>query len=456
MNSRHIALLMALAAGILGLADCGLQHETLAGGTTTETEALIIGSLQKSDGSSAVGARVRIRPVGYLPSGPADSVRYGDITADSLGRILWKANDSGLFDLEANLGDTLGTLIRNISPGKESRNLAGILERAGSLRVHLLSPDTGKAYTLRLYGLERFATADSLGRFRLSLPAGQYRAVLSGGSAAVPLILDSIHVESGKETLVDSVSFPPSDSGLLGYWPFEEAAGEIVTDVSDHAYFGNMKGGQWVPGKIGSAIQFTAGQGYLDLGVPDPDVFAFKAEDDFTFAAWAKVGNTIPNRGVARRIISKQKTGAYAAFLRIFPDGQPGFAFNAPKPAAKASATLAASAIGVRDLKAPVNVGDGGWHHLAGTVHQGRLSVYVDGTLRASAMNDSLKTVNTYTDYNDHRAPLYPDTGLDGHLMIGCVESGIDGFDGSIDEVRIYDRALGQREILLLARPPSP
>lgn len=442
-------------AAALGLSGCGLKNDSLAGGTTTETEALILGTITRQDGALAAGARVRIRPVDYLSDNRTDSAAYGDVIADAQGRFRWVAKDQGPFNLEASQGGTLGALIRDISPGKESRELAGVLDTVGALRLNLLAPIPGVVYILRVTGMERYVEADALGSFQVSLPAGNYRLVLTGGTSDVtPLVIDDALVERGKVRVLDSLRFPRLDSALLGYWPLEEGSGESIGDKSGNGYFGSMKGAKWVAGKVGGAIQFNQGQGYVDLGVPNPDPFAFDAGMDFSYMAWVKVGNTIPNRGVARRIISKQKNGSYASFLRIFPGGHPGFGVNLPKTLPKGSAAVAAT---VRDLIAPVNVGDGGWHHIAGIFRQGRLSIYVDGKLAASALSDSLKSVSTFTDYNDHSPLLYPDPGTDGHLVLGCVNSGVDGFDGMMDEVRIYARALAPAEILQLADPlPLP
>ncbi|GEM_PF-4890317 len=443
-----VIAMVAMAATLMLLA-CGQKDASLAGGTTTETEAAIIGVLKNPDGKAAVGARIRIRPVGYL-AGP-DSSAYPDLIADAQGRIQWTAKTGVLYNLEADSGLSLGTFIREISPGKESRNLIGVLDTVGSLDVRLLAPAPGVTYVLRVYGMERYVTADSLGRFRISLPAGDFRVAITGSAPTVtPMVLDSVHIDRGKTRLIDSLRLPALDSALIGYWPFEEGSGEIIGDASGHGLTGHMKGASWVPGKAGGAIRFINGQGYVDLGAATVNLVNFRKEDDFTFAAWVKPGNPIPNRGVARRIISRQKKGAASFFLRIFPDSHPGFASHPVPAPGKISA---AQGPATNDLKAPVNLGDGGWHHVVGIQKQNRVYVFVDGKERAASSRDSLVTVTTYIDYDDKSPLLYPDPGMDGHLVIGCVESGIDGFDGSIDEVRVYGRALTPQEVYQLASP---
>jgi hypothetical protein len=435
------------------LGGCWLKNDSLAGGTSTETEALVLGTFLNPDGSQAVGASVRIRPIEFLSQSNPMPKNQVDLIADAKGQIHWDTKDTGLYNLEVIAGTKLGTLIRNVSPGKESHNLRAMLDTVGSLRLNLLFPVLGNVYTLRVFGVERAIVADSQGSFRVTLPAGEYRLIITGTPGLItPLVINRAVVERGREVLLDSLRFPKLDSALISYWPFEEGAGEIVGDGSGNKYVGNLKGATWVQGKIGGAIQFTKGQGYVDFGIPSPDAFAFGPVRDFTFAAWIKLGNPIPNRGFARRIISKQKNSDYAFFLRVFPDGYPGFAANGGNPVAKESSV---SNVGVGDLRAPISVADANWHHLAALRKLGRLWIYVDGKEWASARRDSLKTDGSFIDYNDHSPLLYPDPGLDGHLVIGCVESGIDGFDGIIDEVRIYDRGLTPQEIQQLAHPFS-
>lgn len=442
MRMRMVAV---FAAG-LQLVACNVPESQVSGGTSTDTEASIMGTVTMPDESPAAAARLRFRGTGYLSSLVDDSSASGDIVADSLGRFRFATGDAGPFDIEVATGGGLGALIRGVVPGRESRNMTTVVQPTGSCRLMLAEAAPGVAYSLRAFGLERYESADSAGSFRITLPAGTYRLLITGGEMDPPLLLENVEVVSGKEGLLDSLRFPKPDSGLLGYWPFEAGSGNVIADGSGNSRTGRALGVQWAGGKVGGAIGFSEGQGFVDLGAPAPNPFDFGRETDFTLAAWVKVGNKIPNRGVARRIISKQLSGI-GYFLRVFPNGNPGLGSNPPK-AAKGSA---APPVATRDLIAPIDVADGAWHHLAGVSSGGRLQIYVDGELRASAWRDSIKTVTTFENYDDKSPVKYPDAGLEGHLLLGCASSGQDGFDGLIDEVRIYDRAVTGPEMRLLS-----
>ena len=74
------------------------------------------------------------------------------------------------------------------------------------------------------------------------------------------------------------------------------------------------------------------------------------------------------------------------------------------------------------------------WHHYAGTYDGGTVRLYMDGRPVAStAYSGSIKV-------DARRLCIGWDEGQSGRY-----------FNGSIDEVRIYDRALGSREVKELA-----
>ena len=77
---------------------------------------------------------------------------------------------------------------------------------------------------------------------------------------------------------------------------------------------------------------------------------------------------------------------------------------------------------------------NGSWHHVAGTFDGTQLRLYVDGSLADSM--DYTGTIATTT---------YP-------VNIGRNSQNTDRlYEGAIDEVRIYNRALTEGEILFLA-----
>nr|WP_237103472.1 sialidase family protein [Nonomuraea sp. MG754425] len=75
---------------------------------------------------------------------------------------------------------------------------------------------------------------------------------------------------------------------------------------------------------------------------------------------------------------------------------------------------------------------DGTWHHLALRRHAGNLTLFVDGR-QISATSGSAGTIST-----------------DGPLYLGQQLDGTNRFHGSMDEFRVYDRALSTAEVVVL------
>jgi len=92
----------------------------------------------------------------------------------------------------------------------------------------------------------------------------------------------------------------------------------------------------------------------------------------------------------------------------------------------------------IRTLK---RVNDGQWHHLAGVVEGNTWKLYLDGRLQGVV----------------HSSSIRPDLQNSDPFTIGYYYRGDNGchcyFNGIIDEVILYNRALTDREIRVLANP---
>lgn len=199
-------------------------------------------------------------------------------------------------------------------------------------------------------------------------------------------------------------------TGLLAFWSFEEGAGLVATDGSGHGHDGVLSGGAgWTDGYLGSALSFPAGadEVRVDHGGALGTLHAL------TVSAWVK----------------SPQTESFASIIDCRHELDEGYDFyldDQGLPFARINGTT---------LTGTTPVGDQTWHHLALVWDGSRLAIYVDGSEDAHQFiaEPPIETA----------APLL----LGSHFALG----GTFGFEGTLDEVKIYDRALGHDEILELS-----
>jgi hypothetical protein len=242
------------------------------------------------------------------------------------------------------------------------------------------------------------------------LEPGIYRATVTvsrgpdGDTTAVPVAL--------------RVAAPADD--LVGAWSFDESSGSTVSDSSGHGNDGTITGAQRTSvGVAGGALAFDG----TDDRVEIPDSASLDLSEGMTVEGWVR-----PNvlAGGARPLAVKEDD-----------DDEPLWGLDAANtgglPSGQAFTDVARSAHGSTKV-APVPT----WTHLATTYDGTQIRLYLNGRLVGSAAQ---------------RGPLA--TGP-GPLRIGAGAWG-ERFDGLIDEVRVYDRALTAGEIRLdLGTPISP
>ena len=248
---------------------------------------------------------------------------------------------------------------------------------------------------------------------------------------------------TGNNTLNTDLKYPPRGDiqlGLVGHWTFDDVkvdldAGEVY-DSSNTANTNNLTGilrgnATTSPdGKLGQCLQLNGGSDYVLIG-DELDL----VESDMTIAAWIKADQFVASGGIVNKggnyrlasggnvEVSNQIAGGALAYKPDGPDGP--------------EVTPAQHDAG-RDT--PLN--ENQWYHVAlvldrTTSHS--VKIYVDGILRT---NDGIDLTSGRAD-----TPHF--------LEIGRAAGNI--FNGLIDDVRIYDRALDIYDMKALAdyRDPS-
>jgi hypothetical protein len=206
----------------------------------------------------------------------------------------------------------------------------------------------------------------------------------------------------------------------VAHWTFDAPADGRVADVSGKGNAGTLVGGP-IPtaGRIGGALQFDGRRSHV--AVAHSASLSFTGP--FTIAAWIKpVGASDPN--MARAIVEKwdgpTSDSMSGYLLRITTKGHGHFMVR--------DGTKYSEVASVKPI--PIDV----WTHLAATFDGTNVKLYVNGVLDRTMSSTVSPAAST--------APLRIGMGGGG---------GAHYFNGSIDDVRLYSRALSLEEIARLA-----
>lgn len=200
----------------------------------------------------------------------------------------------------------------------------------------------------------------------------------------------------------------------VAYWPFDEGSGTVAADAAgDHdGELRDLLGEppRWTDGRVGGALAFDGDTDSVEIGVPVIDT-----SRAFSVAAWVRLDSLYRTQTA----VSQDAASASAVALGYDADEE-RLAFGAP----------GSEAFGDE----PVSTGE--WYHLAGVVTGcgGQARLYVDG----------------------ERAGTSPTGVSSGRGPTAIGRGKVDGvfarfWDGLIDEVRVYDRAIGVDTVSRLA-----
>jgi hypothetical protein len=220
---------------------------------------------------------------------------------------------------------------------------------------------------------------------------------------------------------------PVTIPDLLGYWAFDEADGERVTDGSGNGLEGLIHGGRHIPGIRGNALLLNGSSDYFEYGVSPR--LNFPAHGAFTFAGWFR------------------STGRGGCILSQRHNNEGGPVIDLEVKASGALAALVRQDGGEQGVPAHITgdpVNDGQWHHFALTRNSGdRIELFLDGVSQGQAVVANAGGSIT-TDLRALGSERY-------WVMHRQSQFGIPYFAGAVDEFCIFQRALTQAEINELA-----
>jgi hypothetical protein len=206
---------------------------------------------------------------------------------------------------------------------------------------------------------------------------------------------------------VQSFVIADVDKSLVLYLPFDEGSGDLAEDVSFYQNNGTLKGPKWVNGKFYSALKFNGTSDFVE--VPFSDSLNIDPASSLTIEAWVSVPNPDANwRAIVVKGDDAWDWGIYKSTSNTFMTGLNN----------------------LHEVYSSTNVEKDKWYHVAGVYDNTNWYIYVNGKLETKKENGAKigKSNNG--------------------LSIGKKGVAIrDFFDGTIDEVRVWNRALSEKEI---------
>ncbi|MDC1006276.1 kelch repeat-containing protein, partial [Opitutales bacterium] len=252
------------------------------------------------------------------------------------------------------------------------------------------------------------------GETNATLTITDANATQHDGNYSVVVSNDFGSVESG-EILVD-VNTTWSTDGLVGWWKFDEGSGTVAYDSSGNGNDGNLTNGPtWATGKIGGALSFDGVNDYVLIpATSDLDL------QTLSISSWVYSSNYVQDGFIFEKTADGNLNSQYNLF---FQNSELRFRV---KPINSSYS----------DTKVDQSILSG-WSFITSSYNSSKRKLFVNGQLVAS------------NDFNETIA-----TNPNGISLIGAYALNSIGnnyfFNGLIDDVRIYDRALSAAEVQAL------
>jgi len=214
------------------------------------------------------------------------------------------------------------------------------------------------------------------------------------------------------------------DPNLIAWWKFDETAGTTAYDSADGHNGQLMNGPVWTTGKINGGLSFDSVDDYIN--VADDASLKFTKDSNFTICVWVKP-NSISHDG--SEIFSKMQANSQKnlfTYESFWQQSYQRFVFEF------CNSGYYYIVVSTPDGSAPA----GSWYYATCVYQNKNIQIYLNGVLQSSGYFNS-----------------NPTGASNNFLAIGArvIDTGFqDYFGGTLDDLRIYNRALSADEILQL------
>jgi hypothetical protein len=415
-----------------------------SGGATVSNLVALTANASDNVGGSGIASvifRVDGSPVGTVSSGPYT--------------MNWNSTSlpNGTHSVQAVASDVAGNQTTSASVSVSVANLVDTTPPTVTLTAPAASDVVSNTVTLTATAVDESggsgiggvtflvdgASVGSISNSPFSV-SWNSRGVANGSHSIQARALDV----TGNQALSSSINVTVQNAaltisnGMIGYWQFNDGSGSAASDSSGNGNNGTLVGSAtWGPGILSSSLSLDGQTGYVR--VPSSASLE-QVSTGLTVCAWVKFGTNIAYangdmQSIARKVISETSNPSpYASYDLVVQDAGSGN-FQARMAVTRASDSTRGIAWGSPHPY-------GAWYHFAGVYDGTRVRIYVNGVEESNA---------------PFTGTLLQTTGQP--LCIGRFGTVGEAVNGSIDDFRVYNRALSATEIQSFydnAAPPAP
>ncbi|HAZ16995.1 MAG: hypothetical protein UV70_C0008G0008 [Parcubacteria group bacterium GW2011_GWA2_43_13] len=252
--------------------------------------------------------------------------------------------------------------------------------------------------------------------------------ITTASTAVIAPVISTVSQTINADSILvqGSVGDDPTD-GLIGAWSFDDVAGTTAPDSSSNNNTASLINATVGTGKVGDAVHIGASDAYVDI----PDTVHYTPTTGFAWSAWVRPESTAIGQSI---ITSYDAASCDDITLGIhIGEGYPlGFFFK------NDYAGICPQHPNSRVFWQPEGgIELGQWYHVAAVMDYDNheIALYVNGIKRVSQTWDGTPITRI----------------MDTRIGDGGFWSSY--FQGDIDEVKMYNRAVSSNEVLALSDP---